>query len=1081
MDKAIASVSFLKGGGEMGELTRNYNWSQTSLGSAEQWPQSLRTTLSIVLNSKFPMFLFWGADHICFYNDAFRPSLGNDGKHPFALGKPGADVWTEIWTIVKPMIDQVVSGGEAIWSEDQLVPIYRNGKIENVYWTFSYSLVSDESGNAAGVFVACSETTEKLATLKPLKRKELSLELAMDIGEMGVFSVDLSTGIATYAQRIMDWFELDNQNIQFTEIFSKIHTEDQAFVKQTIEQSISGEWDGRHDIIYRIVSATDTKTRFFRSIGQVLYEEGKPASIAGIIQDVTAQVQAKKALEESENKLRSIIAAAPAGIGLFTGRDLIIEMPNQTFIDIVGKGPGIEGKPLREVMPELLTEGQPFLKILDEVFTTGVPFISPASLVKIVQNGVLNANYYNIAYAPLYNAAGEVYAVLDIAVDVTDSVKSKKALEQSEQRFQNLIREATVGIIVLTGEDMKVTIVNNEYGKLINRSHDELIGKPLFTIIPETEAYFRPIIEGVQKSGEPLHLYGQPYFVWVGDKKKEGYLNLTYQPFKEGDGTAEVMVLCQDVTEQVRARKAIEESEQQVRSLVESAPFPIAVYVGKEMRIQLANQSIIDIWGKGNQVIGKLYAEVLPELDNQQVFKQLDDVFTTGVPFHARNQHLNLVVNGKLQPYYFNYSFTPVFDAAGKVYGVMNTGADVTELNISKLKLQESEQNLRVMVLQAPVAICIFKGTTYFLEIVNPQMAEMLGRSVDVLEGKPFFEAMPEVKGQGLEAILKDVMETGTPFYSPEQEFQLPREGKMETVYVKYIYEPLKNSTGIVERIMVVALDITQQVLARQKIEEMVAQRTQELAETNRALQQNNRELEQFAYIASHDLQEPLRKVSTFTEMLKTNLGEVDERSKMYLDKITASSSRMMQLIKDVLNFSQLSKEREMFEPVDLNNIVENIIADFELLIEQKGASVTHTALPVIEAIPLQMRQLFGNLVSNALKFTKIDTPPVILITSRLLTEEEKVLHPNLFNGSDCFLIEVTDNGIGFSQEYAEKIFGIFQRLHGKTEYAGTGIGLALCKKIAQTHCGEIWATSALEQGTVFHVVLPKKQKNDMA
>jgi len=152
----------------MGELTRQYDWSRTSLGTPDNWPQSLRTTLSIILNSKFPMFLFWGQELLCFYNDAYRPSLVNNGKHSYALGQPGVDVWPDIWATIKPLIDQVLAGGEASWSEDQLLPIYRNGQLEDVYWTFSYSPVSDESGKPAGVFVTCTETTEKVKNIKEL-------------------------------------------------------------------------------------------------------------------------------------------------------------------------------------------------------------------------------------------------------------------------------------------------------------------------------------------------------------------------------------------------------------------------------------------------------------------------------------------------------------------------------------------------------------------------------------------------------------------------------------------------------------------------------------------------------------------------------------------------------------------------------------------------------------------------------------------------------------------------------------------------------------------------------------------------
>src|SRR6187431_1663793 len=161
---------FLEDGGEMGELIKAYDWSKTPLGTPDQWPSSLCTTLGIILNSRFPMFLFWGKDLICFYNDAYRPSLGKEGKHPSILGMKGEEAWVEIWHIIKPLIDQVLAGGGATWSEDQLIPIYRNGKIEDVYWTFSYSPVTDETSAVAGVLVTCSETTHKVNLLSSLEK-----------------------------------------------------------------------------------------------------------------------------------------------------------------------------------------------------------------------------------------------------------------------------------------------------------------------------------------------------------------------------------------------------------------------------------------------------------------------------------------------------------------------------------------------------------------------------------------------------------------------------------------------------------------------------------------------------------------------------------------------------------------------------------------------------------------------------------------------------------------------------------------------------------------------------------------------
>lgn len=169
---------FLSAGGEMGRLTRDYNWANTSIGSPDQWPQSLLTTINTLLNSRYPMFLWWGDDLIQFYNDAYRPSLGADGKHPSALGAKGYDTWSEIWEVIKPLIDNVLEKGEASWSEDQLIPIYRNNHLENVYWTFSYSPVLDDLGERKGVLVVCNETTSKVEALSREKAAIIDLQKA---------------------------------------------------------------------------------------------------------------------------------------------------------------------------------------------------------------------------------------------------------------------------------------------------------------------------------------------------------------------------------------------------------------------------------------------------------------------------------------------------------------------------------------------------------------------------------------------------------------------------------------------------------------------------------------------------------------------------------------------------------------------------------------------------------------------------------------------------------------------------------------------------------------------------------------
>ena len=287
----------------------------------------------------------------------------------------------------------------------------------------------------------------------------------------------------------------------------------------------------------------------------------------------------------------------------------------------------------------------------------------------------------------------------------------------------------------------------------------------------------------------------------------------------------------------------------------------------------------------------------------------------------------------------------------------------------------------------------------------------------------------------------------------------------------KIIFDEEKNPL----RLLGIAQDITQQKQFSEALEKMVHERTKELAEANEQLQQSNIELNQFAYIASHDLQEPLRKVRTFTDLMRESLEQVPQKTKNYIDKIQSSTSRMQNLINDVLQFSLLSKEREKFEMVDLDIILNNVLNDYELSIEQKNAKIITGDLPVLEAIALQMGQLFTNLLSNALKFNKNINQLQITVTSSILNKEEaKTLNTDQSN--EYYKIEFADNGIGFEQKSAEQIFTIFQRLHGRTEFEGTGIGLAMCKKIVQNHHGIIYANSVPANGAVFTIILPKTQ-----
>ena len=258
----------------------------------------------------------------------------------------------------------------------------------------------------------------------------------------------------------------------------------------------------------------------------------------------------------------------------------------------------------------------------------------------------------------------------------------------------------------------------------------------------------------------------------------------------------------------------------------------------------------------------------------------------------------------------------------------------------------------------------------------------------------------------------------------------------------------------------------------------------QRIINKNLELEHLNKSLEQFASIASHDLQEPLRKIQTFTSMLKQRFNnDLPDAARELVDKIKRSSERMSLLIKDVLNFSRIVHSENMFVKTDLNEILDNVLKDFDLLIFEKNALIKKEDLPVIEAIPLQINQLFYNLVGNALKFSKSGQPFSLTISSRTLLPGEAESRFNLkFNLNQQLSyteISFKDNGIGFEQQFAEQIFSIFERLNSQQQYSGTGIGLALCQKIAGHHQGGIHAESKDNEGATFYVLLPLVQSGN--
>ncbi|MBU0482186.1 MAG: PAS domain S-box protein [Proteobacteria bacterium] len=328
-----------------------------------------------------------------------------------------------------------------------------------------------------------------------------------------------------------------------------------------------------------------------------------------------------------------------------------------------------------------------------------------------------------------------------------------------------------------------------------------------------------------------------------------------------------------------------------------------------------------------------------------------------------------------------------------------------------------------------------------------------------------------ELVGQSIQRIYKPPVDDTSPgtifdhesISSVESNF-IKKSGAEVTVLLSSA--TLRDGDGQLQGWVLVAQDITERKIA----EEVLAEKTRELG-------RSNAELQQFANIASHDLQEPLRKVLSFGERLNDLYGErLDEKGRDYLERMRIASYRMQQFIEDLLSFSRVTTKAKPFQKTDLNQVIAEVLSILEVRLEESGGRVESEELATIDADTFQIKQIFQNLIANALKFNRKGVPPRISISGSYLQTVEKDANSSGKYNNGIYQITIKDNGIGFENQYSERIFGIFQRLHGKNEYAGTGIGLSVCQKIVERHNGTIKAKGVPGEGATFIISLPVKQ-----
>ncbi|MDR6197213.1 PAS domain S-box protein [Siphonobacter sp. SORGH_AS_0500] len=673
-----------------------------------------------------------------------------------------------------------------------------------------------------------------------------------------------------------------------------------------------------------------------------------------------------------------------------------------------------------------------------------------------------------------FNEQNQPYRFSGTTQDVTEQTVKEGVFKAIEQKYQSVFTGAEVGIAILSTDGF-FQLVNPAMAAFVGYQIGELLGKHFKMITPleeieRDEQVAQELFLGIRRARtvDKRYLHKNGNLVW-------GRLTVSLIRSESNDPVSFVAIV-QKITEEKEIQLALQDSERRFRNLVIDTPTATVVFTGRSMKIEVVNDAMLQIWGKTlKEVQGKILHDVMPELIDQPFLELLQNVYDTGIPYRNPEGKANIMVDGVLKTSWFNFSYNPVYDADGRIYGVINTATDVTFQVAARLQIKEAEENLRSAVDIAQLGTWSYNPLTdqvYY----SDRIKSWFGFSEEDLEIKDALCAVHLKDRERVKnAIARALLPESDGIYDEEYTVVNQVTGEERILHARA--HVLYNEQCEAYLLTGTAQDITPLKQLAEELERQVKERTLALNRMNLDLQQTNASLEQFAYAASHDLQEPLRKIQSFISLIEVHeKNHLTDRGKVLLERIQASCQRMTTLIRDLLSFSQLSNDQLQFSSVNLNQLIKDVLLDLELSIQEKKASFMMDDLPFIWGNAQQIAQLLQNLLTNALKFSHPDRPIQINISGGKLETPANL--PLLQADTSYIWLKVEDNGIGFEEEYSEKIFQMFQRLHSRDQYAGTGIGLALCRKVVENHRGYIEAHSVLGEGATFTIYLPSDSQS---
>ncbi|MDO6430454.1 ATP-binding protein [Flavitalea sp. BT771] len=1138
-DKLAATPEFLAGGGEMGQRIREYDWSKTPLGPISDWPQNLRTCIRIMLTSRQPIWMGWGKELIKLYNDPYKAIVGGKhpwalGEPASLVWK---DIWRDIGPMLRQVMEK--DEGTYVESQ-LLVMERNGYPEETYYTFSYTPIPGDDGATAGMICFNTDDTERiiserQLKTLTRLGKSLTDSRSNKDIIERTIttlgdnphdfpfilfytLSGDRATlsgttslgGSAAIVPAEIDLTVDDPQAFPFQQAAATRRSQLFEGIHDKMGLMPKGAWEVAPDkaFILPIASAGMKEPFGFLVVGNNPYRlpDEKYRSFFSLIADqIATSFSDIHALEEERKRSEALAEIDRAKTIFFSNISHEFRTPLTLLL-----GP----------IEEVLNDPQ---SVAVNKYRMGIAHRNALRMQKLV-NTLLE-------FSRIESGRQEgKFSRVDICSFTKDLASSfRSAIEKAGMQLH--ISCGEIGDEVYVDVDMWEMIVLNLISNAFKYSHQGTIdvgvrqqGKEVLVTVADAGAGIPE--DQLEKIFQRFHRISD-----VQGRSLEGTgigLAMVKELVKLHKGSITVESrLGEGSTFTVTLPVG---KDHLPEDRIGRVPFGAAIPKNADAFVMEALKWIPDeqgapgTWGSGDDAseqmavpatihphtvlladdnadmrdyVGRLlssYYNVVTAMNGEDAFEKMvhykPDLLLSDVMM-PRLDGFGLLKKIREHPEIKNIPVILLSARAGeeaKVEG-LDAGADDyltkpfsarellarvdASIKIAKNRIT-AEDNLRSIILQSPVATALFRGPSLTIELANERMLDIWGRSSGEVINQTAALALPEIMAQGFDKILSTVYATGKAHQGIEVPIDIRHPNGIHTFYFDFIYEPLWDEHHHISGIIAVATDVSAQVSAKNAIrrqteilEQEVKSRTQELSQLNISLRRSNDDLQQFAHVASHDLKEPVRKIRTFGSRLQDEYGHLlPEKGRLFLEKIHHATERMFSMIDGVLTYSMLNGLQQSIETVDLNEVFRNIESDLEVFIVQKQGVIRKGSLPAIEGSPVLIYQLFYNLLNNALKFSRSGVPPVVHISSRMKDDD----------GRKWVEIGIADNGIGFDQKYAASIFDTFARLNSKDKYEGTGLGLALCKKIVERHHGTITALGTKNTGAAFTIRLPERQ-----